>query len=221
MINDFHDIYKGETALIIGNGPSLNKTPLAELVKKYPITFGANKIYDLPFTPTYWACGDGNMLHDCIPWVIAHPEFNSAKFVPRDVPLKDAHYMTLEVKTGFSKDAATVIYMGGTVSYMNMQLAYYMGFTRLLLVGMDHRYGKTVQGGKPGSKFIATGADPDHFKGASGEYFTPGKIYNRPELEATDRYFYPLAKRAFESIINITPDSALHIFEKDKAENWI
>jgi hypothetical protein len=216
MIQDFKDIHKGETALIVGNGPSLSRSPLFRLSDRYK-TFGANKIYEFPFVPNYWACGDSLMLHDCIPWVIAHPDVLGEKFVPRDVPLRGSNLMTLEIKTGFSRDAATVIYMGGTISYINMQLAYYMGFTRLLLVGMDHKY-NVAQTGKPGSKFIADGADPDHF---GNGYFTPGKIYNRPELEATERYFYPLAKREFESIINLSEETELTVFERDKAENWI
>ncbi len=219
MIEDFKDIHKGQTAVIVGNGPSLDKTPLEKLAAKY-ITFGANKIYDYPFQPTYWLCGDGLMLTDCIPWIVAHPEWNPEKFVPRDVPLPGANLMTLEIGIGFSQDAALKIFMGGTVSYMAMQLAKYMGFTRLLLVGMDHNYTKTVKGGRPGSRFIAEGVDPDHFNGKNGEYFTPGKIYNRPELEGTEKFFYPLANKNLD-IINISAESALTVFKKDKAEKWI
>ncbi len=219
MINDFKDKHKGETVVIIGNGPSLNKSPLEELGKKY-ITFGANKIYDFPFQPNYWVCGDGLMLTDCIPWIVAHPEYAPQKFIPRDVPLPGSHPMTLEIAIGFSTDAAQKIYMGGTVSYMAMQLAHYMGVKRVLLVGMDHNYKKTAKGGRPGSRFIAEGGDPDHFSGKSGAYFTPGRIYNRPELEATERFFYPLANKMFD-IINISAETALTVFKRDKAEKWI
>jgi hypothetical protein len=159
------------------------------------------------------------MLTECIPWVVSHPEFQSIKFVPRDVPLKGAHQFKPEVEVGFSVDASQKVCFGGTISYINMQLAKYMGFDRLLLVGMDHRYTKTEQGGKPGSKFIADGNDPDHFgKG----YFATGKLYNRPELAATERFFYPLAKQAFAGgIINLTPDTALTVFEKGEFSSWL
>lgn len=228
MIQDFKDMYKGETALIIGNGPSLDKTPLHRLMKQYT-SFGSNKIYNFPFptsagkcVPQFWSCADGNMLHDCIPWVMDpdHAYFNAEKFVPRTVPLPGGHGMNLEVKIGFSEDAAQVIYMGGTITYINMQLAKHMGFKRLLLVGMDHKYANTVKGGRPGTAFIANGYDPDHFQGKAGPYFTPGRIYNRPELEATVKYFYPLANRMFD-IINLSAETTLTCFKRDKAENWI
>lgn len=39
--------------IVIGNGESLNKTPLDELAKRYD-TFGCNRIHLLPFKPTYY-----------------------------------------------------------------------------------------------------------------------------------------------------------------------
>ena len=223
MIQDFKDKHKGETAVIVGNGPSLENAPLYDLGAKY-VTFGANKIYDYPYDTTYWACADNIMLTECIPWVMKSTTFKPEKFVPRDIPLPGAHQMNLKVEIGFSLDAAKVIYFGGTISFINMQLAKYMGFDRLLLIGMDHRYTKAQEGGRPGSKFIATGEDPDHFKTKGGfmPYFQPGRIYNRPELDATEKFFYPLAKRAFAGgIINLTENSALTVFQKEAAEKWI
>jgi hypothetical protein len=100
-----------------------------------------------------------------------------------------------------------------------------MGFTTVLLVGVDHKYPKAATSGRPGSKFIATGDDPDHFKMADGSaYFAPGRIYNRPELSATERY-YGLARATFEQagrkIINLTPGTALNVFEKQEIAKWI
>ena len=219
MIQDFHNTHDG-VALIIGNGPSLDKVPLADFGEKY-ISFGSNKIYDFPFKPTYWTCTDGNMLHTCIPWIMEHPEFDPPKFVPRNVPLPGAHQFNPVVEIGFSQDAAVQVFMGGTVSYINMQLAWYMGFRNLILLGMDHRYSKTEKGGKPGSAFIAAGEDPDHFRGQAGAYFLPGHIYNRPELAATERYFFPLAKKAFEKVVNLTPNSAIMTFETGDWKKYI
>ena len=50
---DLADKHRGETCLIIGNGPSLNDVPL-EFLHKYP-SFGTNRIYlKEGFTPTYY-----------------------------------------------------------------------------------------------------------------------------------------------------------------------
>jgi hypothetical protein len=224
MIQDFKDTHKGDTAVVIGNGPSLANTPLAALQYKYE-TFGANKIYGLGLTVQHWTCVDQVMLTDCVPWITTHPEYDSEKFVPRDVPLPGSHQLNISIESGFSKDAAEKVILGGTVTYVNLQLAWYMGFTTVLLVGVDHKYPKASINGKAGYKFIAEGADPDHFKLADGSpYFTPGRLYNRPELSANERY-YAAAKMVFEQagrkIINLTPGTALNVFPKGTFEEWL
>jgi 6-hydroxymethylpterin diphosphokinase MptE-like protein len=223
MIQDFKDKRKGNVCVIIGNGPSLEQTPLGKLSRLYE-AFGANKIYGLGIKPTYWTCVDSDMLHDCVSWLLAHPEFDSERFVPRTIPLPGAHQLNVVIEHGFSKDASEKVVIGGTVTYVNLQLAWYMGFTTVLLVGVDHKYPKASQG-RPGYKFIAEGDDPDHFKLADGSpYFEPGKIYNRPELAATERY-YTQANQVFEQagrkIINLTPGTALDVFPKGKFEEWL
>jgi hypothetical protein len=226
MIQDFKDVHKGETCIVVGNGPSLEQTPLWNLRQQY-LTFGANKIYGLEIIPDFWTCVDQVMLTDCIPWVIAQPasSFLAHKFVPRDVPLPGSHQLNISIESGFSKDAAEKVILGGTVTYVNLQLAWYMGFTTVLLVGVDHKYPKASIGGKAGYKFIAEDDDPDHFKLADGSpYFTPGRLYNRPELTANERY-YAAAKMVFEQagrkIVNLTPGSALNIFPKSTFEEWL
>jgi hypothetical protein len=224
MIQQFKDIHKGETCLVIGNGPSLDNTPLEKLVDKYK-TFAANKIYDSAvhpdIIPDYWTCIDDLMLTDCVPYLLAHPEFIAERFVPRTIPLPKSHGLTTIVDIGFSTNAAEKVFLGGTVTCVNLQLAYYMGFSTVLLVGIDHAYPKSSKDGRPGSKFIAQGKDEDHFASKSGEYFAEGKIYNRPELDAIERYFFPLAKRNIKRIVNLTPESAEQVFEKGKFEEWL
>jgi len=224
VIQDFWNKYTGETCVVIGNGPSLEQTPLDKLGEKY-LMFGANKIYGRGFVPNFWTCVDQDMLHDCIPWMLSH-EYNAYKFVPRNIPLPGASQLNVVIESDFSLDASEKVVIGGTVTYVNLQLAYYMGFTTVLLVGVDHTYPKTGKNGKPGSKFIAQGDDPDHFKMQDGSpYFEPGKLYNRPELDAVAKYTYPMAAMAYEKagrkIINLTPESALSVFEKQGFDKWV
>lgn len=228
MIQRFKDLRKGEICVIVGNGPSLDWTPLMELAQDYP-TFAANKIYDSAvhpdFIPTFWTCIDEMMITDCVAHLIAHPEFISQTFVPRSIPLPRSIGLNLEVAVGFSRDVAERVFVGATVSYVNLQLARYMGFTTALLVGIDHKYPKTSAAGRPGSRMIAKGDDPDHFKSKTGAYFSEGRIYNRPELDAIEKYFFPLAKQYFEQaggrVVNLTPGTAERVFEKGTFEQWL
>lgn len=228
MIQDFKGKHPDRVAVIVGNGPSLDETPLAELAEKY-ITFGANKIYDsakhADFSPTYWTCVDVDMLHDCIPWMVAHPEYSATKFVPREFPLPGANLLNVQIGKPFSTDAGSYVVLGGTVTVVNLQLAFYMGVTTALLVGVDHRYPKRSSDGMPGSKFVASVKDDAHFTTRSGPYFTPGHIYNRPELAGTAAMGYPVSRRTWEQhgrrIVNLTPDTALDVFERGKFAEWL
>lgn len=227
MITDYKNIHRGSTCVVIGNGPSLDETPLEELAGRYR-TFGANKIYDSlvhpDFVPDFWTCVDTDMLHDCLPWMLEN-EYPAVKFVPREFAFPGANILNVTIGKPVSADAAEYVALGGTVTVVNLQLAYYMGFSTVLLVGVDHRYPKRGSDGAPGTKFIGDGDDPGHFKSKTGAYFSKGRIYNRPELDATGAISYPAARKLFEKdgrkIVNLTPGTALEAFEKGDFKAWM
>lgn len=212
----FKDIHKGETAVIIGNGPSLDKTPLGELAEKY-ITFGSNKIYRKPFTPDYYAMIDREMIEACLP---LPKNFTPQSFIRAEYCTGNPIYPI--VVNGFSLDINNFVVMGGTVTYVLLQIAHYMGLDTVLLVGVDHSY---VTQKLTGHKFVAGSKDPDHFTCEDGKpYFETGKTFNAPELQNTAAN-YAIAKELFEKqgkrIINLTPETKLDVFEKDTWSNWI
>lgn len=223
MLRKFKNLHAGQTCLILGNGPSLPAAPRA-LMERYP-SFGANKIFmlaDLPgwqgFAPTYYSIIDAKMAHDCSEHLSEYPV--EVMFIRRGVPLPGSYQINTVVEAGFSKDINAKVVMGGTVTYANLQIAYYMGFSAALLVGVDHNYGKYATK-KPGAAFIAEGNDDAHFH---PDYFKAGRMYNAPELSGSAR-MYQVARRVWEQdgrrILNLTPGSNLDVFEKDEYEHWM
>jgi hypothetical protein len=213
----FKNIHNGETAVVIGNGPSLNDIPLNELGAKY-LTFGSNKIYRKPFTPDYYCIIDEDMLLNCeLP----------RDFEPREMFIRaEAGYgnpIYPVVLNGFSTDISNFVVMGGTCTYALLQIAFYMGIKTVLLVGVDHHYPNT--GKFVGHKIVAGSKDPDHFDCADGKpYFDKGKTFNAPELEGTARSYAiadELFRKAGRKIINLTPGTHLDVFEKGKIKDWI
>ena len=77
------------------------------------------------------------------------------------------------------------------------------------------------------SKFIASGQDDGHFKSKSGAYFTPGRFYNRPELNPVLTHVYPACYSTWAKhgrrIVNLTPGSAIpdRVFEKGTFDQWL
>ncbi len=223
MLRIFKDIHAGETCVNLGNGPSLVDAPRA-LLERYP-SFGANKIFllaEMPgwagFTPTYYTIIDALMADDCTRRLRDYSV--EAMFIRRGEQVKGAHQINTVVAAGFSKDINAKVVMGGTVTYANLQIAYYMGFTTALLVGVDHSYGKYGKY-EPGAAFMAEGHDNAHFH---PDYFSDGHIYNAPELTGTER-MYRLARQVWQGddrrIYNLTPDTYLEEFPHDEYQNWM
>ena len=73
-----------------------------------------------------------------------------------------------------------------------MQLAYHLGFTDVILVGVDHSF--ATQG--PANKLVTSqGPDPNHF---DPSYFGAGIRWQLPDLEVSEAS-YRLARQHFEA----------------------
>ena len=92
-----------------------------------------------------------------------------------------------------------------------MQIAYYMGFKQVILIGIDHSFSTT---GEPHQIIISTGEDPDHF---DPNYFGKGFRWQLPDLK-TSELAYHLAKENFEQsgreILDATVNGKLDVFPK-------
>lgn len=86
----------------------------------------------------------------------------------------------------FSKNAARMIWTGGTVSYICLQLAYYMGFSEVYLVGFDHSYNIPDEAIVNGTEIVSTGEDPNHF---NVEYFGKGYRWHDPMIERMEKAY--------------------------------
>jgi len=214
----FDGVHKGETCIVIGNGPTLRDVP-AGFLDKYP-TFGTNRIYLLDgFEPCYYVAVNSLVLTQ-FGDDIARLMSGSVKFVAerfaKDIP--DAVPVRRSPVESFSFDPRTGMYEGWTVTYVCLQLAYFMGFTRVYLVGLDHRY-KVPAGTSGGIQLIGTGPDVNHF---SNGYFAAATLWHSPDLAKSARA-YDIARKVYQAdrreIINLTPGSALDVFDKMALED--
>jgi hypothetical protein len=210
------DTHKGETCLVIGNGPSLAQMPL-DFLHRYP-SFASNRIYLLDgFNPFYYVCVNPLVLEQSLECIIEYPA--RAKFVSdwwtHSIP--GAYGLVSSGVPSFSRNPAAYIYEGHTVTYVSLQLAYFMGFSTVLLVGVDHSYRYQ---GQPNQEVVASSSDPNHFH---PDYFGPGTHWHNPDLERSARA-YAMAKTVYESdgrqIINLTPGSKLDVFRREDWQAW-
>ena len=214
-LSPYKDRHSGERCVIIGNGPSLNKMDLTFL--KEEVTFGMNKIYLLfdqwDFRPTYYVSVNPLVLEQSAENI---SKMSSTKFLSikghEFFRKKNGIIFLKSVGTpSFSKELYRGIWEGHTVTYVAMQLAFFMGFDEVILIGVDHSF---AYSGNPNQEVVSKGEDINHFH---PDYFGKGVRWNLPDLEKSE-IAYQLAKKEFENngrrIIDATVDGKLTIFPK-------
>lgn len=210
------DSRKGERCFILGNGPSLRQTDLSKLRGEY--TIGMNRIYllfpELGFETSYYLCVNDLVIEQCAPDIQA---LKIPKFVSwrsrKWLKAQDDLYFLYTTYTGpkFARNAGERLWEGATVTYSALQLAFFLGFEQVILIGVDHNF--TTQG-KPNTTIVSEGDDPNHF---SPGYFGKGFRWQLPDLETSERS-YRLARKVYESagrrIIDATVNGKLTVFPK-------
>jgi len=211
----FTNRHAGETVVIIANGPSLNKVDFERVRKE--ICIGLNKIYlgfeKFGFYPKYYVAVNEKVLRQSYDRI---EKINCVKFLSNRSPdLYKPSGLTHIINTTqpparFSTSLSAGLHEGWTVTYAALQIAYVMGFTKVVLIGLDHRFEFS---GQPNEANLLVGPDKNHF---SDEYFSNQK-WDNPDLNNSEES-YTLARKMFETagrqIIDATIDGACTIFEK-------
>jgi hypothetical protein len=213
--------HAGERCFIIGNGPSLRDTDLQKLRSEF--TIGMNRFYlafpELGFTTSCLLSVNDLVIEQCAEDFRAMPipvfvSWRGRKWIEPSINL---HYLyTSYVLPRFSVNAAGRLWEGGTVTFVAMQLAFYMGFKQVVLIGVDHSF--TTQG-TPNTTVVSSGDDPNHFNPA---YFGKGFRWQLPDLD-TSELAYSMAREAYKKdgreILDATVDGKLTMFPKVNFES--
>lgn len=221
LIAGFRNKHQGERCFIIGNGPSLKKTDFHLL--RNEITIGVNGIFymfdDIGFTPTYYVVEDNHVVDDNLERIVALP--SRAKFFPGKYQqaigrASNHYYLPTDwefyfkstpnfEKPRFSRELSEVAYVGQTVTYLNLQLAHYMGFSEVYLIGVDFNYQVPASSKIDGFTIVSQENDPNHFH---PEYFGKGKKWHFPKLENCEKV-YKHAREIYEEDNRFVRDSTI------------
>jgi hypothetical protein len=182
-------------------------------------TFGLNRIYllfpELGFSTSCLVSVNDLVLEQCADEMRALdlPKFitwRARRWFAADAQaiFLDSDYTGPET---FSTDATGRIFEGFTVTYVALQLAFHMGFSQAILVGVDHRF---VTQGPANEAVVSAGADPNHF---APDYFGKGFRWQLPDLAGSERA-YQLARQAYEAadrrVLDATLGGELAVFPK-------
>lgn len=211
------DRFKNQAVLVVGNGPSLNRTPLDEFYGLPAI--GMNKI-DLLFARVRWrpnlvVCTNRHVMKQ-------HQERFAGSEIPIYLAWQSRWFMHAKYRhcaaffldradRTFSTDIARGVGISGTVTYTALQFAFFMGANPVILVGIDHSFAAAG----PAHRLVTSrGDDPNHF---DPNYFGAGSQWNLPDLVDSEQG-YTIARQVFEAhdsrILDATVGGHLRIFPK-------
>jgi hypothetical protein len=234
------DTAAGKRVFILGNGPSLADTDVDRLCDE--VSIASNGIFLLfdhkAYRPTYYTIEDQLVAEDRAEEASALAE--SLKIFPDDVrhwlrPMPNTLYLNFrrsysefplagedddDDRPLFSRRLEREVFWGGTVTYLNLQLAYHLGAAEVYLIGFDHRYSPPDREDEvEGSVIKSRTNDVNHF---DPRYFGAGYRWHEPRVKRMERA-YEHARAVFEQdgrrIFNATPGGELEVFERVEYES--
>lgn len=222
--------YYKQKCCIIGNGPSLT---VADLEKINCISFGSNYIYKIfnhtSWRPDFYCCFDNAVLkkiEDEIPKIpvnIKFIDYSTKKLFSPDpsiIALNRINKFTLDPYSPqmamISEDIDKYLGCCYTVTAECIQLAIYMGFKEIYLVGVDH--GFSTYYNRKGKLIVSNKGNGNHFykenKVAAANAGCPFIVERGYEL------CKELAKQKHVKIYNLSRTTNLEIFEKRNFEDY-
>lgn len=240
----------GQRCFVMGNGPSLNRMDLNKLAGE--TVFACNAAFLLfdrvQWRPTYYTCVDTRVIRDraadITEMLNSHPEITAffpavvhlhdgsgQEFSGRDIvrPGTNRHYFnevgnrqSHHVETMFSLDADDYVVQPYTVAITMLQLAVYMGFSEIYLIGCDTSYKVQETVAQEGRQIDGVGLcltstrddDENHF---DPRYFGQGREWHNPQVsKMLEHYRWArlAARRAGARILNATVGGQLEVFER-------
>ena len=217
---ELKDIHKGQRAFIIGNGPSLKQTDLTKL--KNESTFGLNRIYllfpELGFTTTFFCAINDLVIEQFADDILAlpMPKFVAWRSHPHFSPTLQLSNIPTFVYTSytsprFAQNVTGRVWEGATVTTFALQLAFHMGFEKVILIGVDHDF---TSKGDANKTVTSQGDDPNHFM---PDYFGKGVRWQLPDLVTSEAGYimaYETYRKAGREIVDATIGGKLTVFPK-------
>ncbi len=211
--------YKGERCFIIGNGPSLKSEDLERL--KGEITFASNKIYKIfdktTWRPTFYMVVDPIVIEENV------KDINLVKAKTKFTLKVYKHLFNADIyfnnnlhknkRGNFSTNIMESLYSSGSVSYHLLQIAHYMGFSEVYLLGHDYNFKGAISKTKDLS-FLDKEDNSQHY--FSEDYI---RADEKKPGQAPEEIYIGMEKAKFvceksgKKIYNATRVSYLDVFE--------
>lgn len=208
----YKNLYINKRCFIIGNGPSIKDMDLSPL--KDEITMGSNGIYKnfekMGFKTDFCFFEDRQQTY------LRRKDIKQLQGTVKMISLSNAYHIPSSKDTlffnerfpcekndnpfhaSFSRDFPSVAYLGGTITYIMIQWAYFLGCDPVYVLGVDHNYGELPKLFPPGKLKITE----NNIKSISKlhfdkKYYSVGDVIGVPDV-AFQNTSYNLSNKIFE-----------------------
>ncbi len=226
-LHNLKGAYQGQRCFIVGNGPSLTEHDVKRLAGEY--TFAMNRIFPMiartGFSPSFYMAVDEDFIrreHEQIRRLNCPFKFINSSACPRtipervypvfinsDVPVDKAGYIKQTISTrveeGFSLSYSVACYC--------IELAIYLGFTEIYLLGIDHNFPKMADSR---GRTIRNPSAKEHYDG--GSYADGNVIFYRDAVTSCYEAYARYAAKHGISIVNLTRGGKLEVFPREDFE---
>lgn len=219
-------IYSGNRCFIIGNGPSLQAKDLEKLKKEY--TFAVNRIYEIfdqtEWRPSFYMAVDPKFLKENYnslkKYELGHMFLRISEKARLDYPINkmtriftsgDCYFDVYQKKYNIwsacvNSDVSNYFNVAGTVIFGAIQMALYMGFSEIYLLGVDFNYAVTRD------------AEGRIYEDRNVKDYFNDKNYNSELNYETALHVYKITKEYCDNhgilIRNATRGGKLEVFER-------
>ena len=180
--------YTGKRIFILGNGPSLNQMPLYLLRDEYTMCFNRFPLMceRVNWNPNFYAVTDDLLLRDMGEEINKTTEEVDYSFFPdlhpsnlnvKKVIRQRDNVLWLHVDKPEFSDHLPACGINKTVVNAGIQIAAWMGFSEIYLLGVDMTFGDQKIKKGNSRNWQAQGEDPNHF---DPRYFNAGRKYHNP-----------------------------------------
>lgn len=208
MLEWLRGLFAGRRCFVVGNGPSLRIPDLERIARNGDVTIASNKIF-MAFDSSGWR----PTLYTVADWCVAEnnadvirrldvfklfpeelqcyfgaghpPGAGRTVFFRQIVPphVDDAAYVSL-----FTDDIREGVFVGETITNLNIQIAAYLGCREIYLIGVDGTYvlPPTRQAHRYYSEVLVSEGERNHFH---PDYRKPGETWSVPRPEAHERNY--------------------------------
>lgn len=217
--------YTGYRCVVVGNGPSLRTMDLSLLEDEY--TFGLNRIYlmfnELGFSTSFLVAVNRFVLQQFNHELYRADSFKILNWRYRDRGIELDDQTVFLPPSPFSNKMNGKIIRGyyphiGSVTNVALEIAFYLGFSEVILIGVDHNY---VEKGLGSKAIVSQSSDVNHF---SSDYFGKGTIWQLPDYVLMEKGFREnrkLFNRHDRQIVDATVDGKLDVFTKVELMDYL